>query len=130
VILDTNALSAFFDGEPAVVEILSKAAAVHLPVIVIGEYRYGLRASRLRKHREPKLEAFTRVCTVLPILESTTTSYAAVRHELRRSGKPIPENDVWISALALEYGLPVLSDDRHFDAVRNVKRVTWSVDPS
>ena len=125
MILDTNALSAFFDGAPEVVKTVSKATAMHLPVIVIGEYRFGLRASRLRKQREPKLDAFTRACTVLPILESTTMFYAAVRHQLRRSGKPIPENDVWISALALEYGLPVLSDDQHFDAVQGLSRISW-----
>ena len=125
MILDTNALSAFFDGESKVVELISSVDAVHLPVIVIGEYRFGLRASRLRKQREPKFEAFTKACTVLPVLESTTAAYAAVRDELKRVGKPIPENDVWIAALALEYGLPILSDDRHFDAVKTVRRVTW-----
>jgi len=125
LILDTNGLSAFFDGEPEVVKIVSDATSMHLPVIVIGEYRFGLRASRLRKQREPKLDAFIRVCTVLPVLESTTRSYAAVRRQLRRSGTPIPENDVWISALALEYGLPVLSDDQHFDAVQGVRRISW-----
>jgi tRNA(fMet)-specific endonuclease VapC len=128
MILDTNALSAFFDGDPAVVGSISKADALHLPVIVIGEYRFGLRASRLRKRREPKLDALTRVCTVLPILESTTVVYASVRHELKRIGKPIPENDVWIAALALEYGLPILSDDKHFDAVKTVRRVAWQLD--
>jgi tRNA(fMet)-specific endonuclease VapC len=128
VILDTNALSAFFDGESRIVEHISEADAIHLPVIVIGEYRFGLRASRLRKQREPKLDAFTKACTVLPILESTTTAYAAIRHELKRIGKPIPENDIWIAALALEYGLPILTEDRHFDAVKNVRRITWRSD--
>jgi predicted nucleic acid-binding protein len=125
VILDTNALSGFFDGDPGIVEIISKAESLHLPVIVIGEYRYGLRASRLRRQREPKLEAFARACTVLPILESTAHAYAAIRQELRRTGKPIPENDIWIAALSIEYGLPVLTSDRHFDAVKMVRRMTW-----
>lgn len=125
MILDTNALSAFFDGETEIVELISGADAIHLPVIVIGEYRFGLRASRLRSQREPKLDAFTKVCTVLPVLESTTSAYAAIRHDLRRTGKPIPENDVWIAALALEYGLPILTEDRHFDAVKKVRHLTW-----
>lgn len=125
MILDTNALSAFFDGETEIVKLVSGADAIHLPVIVIGEYRFGLRASRLRNQREPKLDAFTKVCTVLPVLESTTSAYAAIRHGLRRIGKPIPENDIWIAALALEYGLPILTEDRHFDAVKKVRRMTW-----
>ena len=81
MILDTNALSAFFDGEEAVVSRVAGAEAVHLPVIVIGEYRFGLRGSRLRKEREPKLLAFVRTCMVLAVLESTTCP-------TRQSGMP------------------------------------------
>jgi len=125
VILDTNALSAFVDGGEDVVAHLAKLDALHLPVIVIGEYRFGLRRSRLRKERESHLIAFARSCTVLPVLESTTVAYAAIKHELRTAGTPIPENDVWIAALAREYGLPILTDDRHFDAVPRLKRVSW-----
>ncbi len=125
MILDTNGLSAFFDWEERVVAHLARANAVHLPVIVIGEYRFGLRRSRLRKEREPGLAEFARACVVLPVLELTALPYAAIRHELKRAGTPIPENDIWIAALAVEYSLPILSDDRHFDAVRQVKRVSW-----
>jgi tRNA(fMet)-specific endonuclease VapC len=48
------------------------------------------------------------------------------RHKLRQAGTPIPENDIWIAALAMEYGLPILSDDRHFDRVNQVRRIAWS----
>ena len=126
MILDTNGLSAFFDGEEAVVSRVAGAEAVHLPVIVIGEYRFGLRGSRLRKEREPKFLAFVRTCTVLAVLESTTLPYATIRHALKKAGTPIPENDIWIAALAMEYGLPILSDDHHFDAVPQVQRITWN----
>lgn len=125
MILDTNALSAFFDGEPAVVEMLGQQPDLYLPVIVMGEYQFGLRASRLKKARESQLLAFTRACTVLPILESTVTFYAAIRDSLRRAGTPIPENDIWISALALEYQLPVLTLDQHFLNVKQIKTQTW-----
>lgn len=125
MILDTNGLSAFFDGEEALIPILAKADAVHLPVIVIGEYRFGLRSSRFRKSREPKLIEFVRACSVLPVLESTALAYARIKHGLKRAGTPIPENDIWIAALAMEYGLPILSDDRHFDAVPHAKRINW-----
>ena len=125
MILDTNGLSAFFDGIPAVVSELARAETVHLPVIVMGEYRFGLRGSRLRKQREPTLMEFARSCTVLPVMESTTSYYAAIKHDLKVAGTPIPENDVWIAALALEHRLPILSDDHHFDAVTKVKRISW-----
>ena len=125
MILDTNALSAFFENEGAVVSLMSEVEAVHLPVIVLGEYRFGLRGSRLRKILEPKLVAFARTCTVLAVLESTTNAYARIRHDLKKAGTPIPENDIWIAALALEYHLDILSNDRHFDAIDHIRRVGW-----
>jgi hypothetical protein len=71
MILDTNALSAFFDGDKELLEIIASAQSLHLPVIVLGEYRFGLKGSKLRKEREPILLAFAKTCTVLPVLEST-----------------------------------------------------------
>ncbi|MDA0348987.1 MAG: type II toxin-antitoxin system VapC family toxin [Verrucomicrobia bacterium] len=125
MIIDTNALSAFFDGEKALVSVLASTDEVYLPVIVLGEYRYGLRGSKLRKQFEPQLMSFAKACTVLAILETTTQFYATIRHGLRKQGTPIPENDVWIAALALEYGLPVLSNDLHFDSVQQIDRIGW-----
>lgn len=125
MIIDTNALSAFFEGENAIESVLASANAVYLPVVVLGEYRYGLRASKLRKRLEPQLISFAKSCTVLAILESTTQFYATVRQGLKKQGTPIPENDVWIAALALEYNLPVLSKDLHFDSVQQIDRMSW-----
>lgn len=125
MIIDTNALSSFFEGEKALVSVLATADAIHLPVIVLGEYRFGLRGSKLRKQLEPQLMSFAKACTVLAILESTTQFYATVRQRLKKQGTPIPENDIWIAALALEYNLPVLSNDLHFDRVQQIDRISW-----
>lgn len=125
MILDTNTLSAFLDGDPSVVELLSEAPDLYLPVIVLGEYQFGLKASRLKKTREPQLLAFARACTVLPILESTVGCYATIRDGLRKKGTPIPENDIWISALALEYQLPIITQDSHFLKVKQISVRSW-----
>ena len=125
MILDTNALSAFFDGAPTLVRKLSEAPALYLPVIVIGEYRFGLKASRFRREREKVLREFSKICTVLPILESSAWPYARIRHDLRAAGTPIPQNDIWIAALALEYDLTVISRDAHFKAVKAIKVFSW-----
>lgn len=69
--------------------------------------------------------SFAKACTVLAILESTTQFYATVRQRLKKQGTPIPENDIWIAALALEYNLPVLSNDLHFDRVQQIDRISW-----
>ena len=125
MILDTNGVSAFFDGLPEVVKRVADELLVLLPVTVIGEYRYGLLSSRERVEREARFEGFCRVCRLLSIDEETAGHYAGVRQRLRLAGTPIPENDIWIAALCLQHGQKILSNDRHFDQVQGVIRIAW-----
>jgi tRNA(fMet)-specific endonuclease VapC len=125
VILDTNALSAFVDGQPGVGEALRGVARVALPVVVLGEFRYGIAESRHRAAYEGWLAAHLVHFDILAVTEETTLTYAGLRVALRRSGRPIPANDAWIAALALQHRLPVLSRDQHFDAVPGLERKGW-----
>lgn len=125
VILDTNAVSALFTGEPTLGEILGGADRHHLPVIVIGEYRFGLARSRHRGRLGRLLDLLMQQSIVLPVDIETSDHFARVRDELRRRGRPIPENDVWIAALALQHGEPVVSNDGHFDEIAGLKRLSW-----
>jgi len=125
VILDTNALSAFVDGDAGVGAILRTQARASIPVIVLGEFRYGIAESRHRKAYESWLDSQLRHFDVLAITDQTTIAYAALRVALRRSGRPIPANDAWIAALALQHRLPILSRDAHFDVVAGVQRTVW-----
>lgn len=128
MILDTNAVSALLIGDPALGEVLAADQRHHLPVIVIGEYRYGLLGSRHRVHLQKLLETLIRESFVLLIDETTAETYSQVRNELRQKGRPIPENDVWIAALARQHRQPVVSRDGHFDSVSEIRRVTWGQD--
>ncbi len=125
MILDTNALSAFVDGDPAVGGVLSRQSRACVPVIVLGEFRYGIASSRHRADYEGWLDAHLRSFDVLAVTEETAIAYAALRAILRKNGTPIPANDAWIAALAIEHGLPVLSRDGHFDAVPGIRRCGW-----
>jgi tRNA(fMet)-specific endonuclease VapC len=125
VILDTNALSAFVDGDTGVGEILRTQARAAIPVIVLGEFRYGIAESRHRKAYESWLASQLRHFDVLAITDQTTIAYAALRVALKRSGQPIPANDTWVAALALQHRLPILSRDVHFDVVAGVRRTSW-----
>lgn len=125
MILDTNAVSALLAGEPALEQVLSARRRHHLPVVVIGEYRYGLLRSRYRSRLEPLLEMLIRESMVLPVDAATATAYSLVREDLRLAGRPIPENDVWIAALARQHGEPVVSRDEHFDHVPGLRRLAW-----
>lgn len=125
MILDTNAVSAFFDGVPEVVNEVEQAVRLFVPAIVIGEYLYGLLSSRERAEREVRFRGFCASCQTLRIDEDTAEYYSSVRHRLRLVGRPIPENDIWIAALARQYGQRILSNDRHFDVVNGVSRTGW-----
>jgi tRNA(fMet)-specific endonuclease VapC len=125
MIVDTYALSAADDDDPAVIAILMRAEQMTIPVIVLGEYRYGIAQSRHRATYENWLSGLIRDCAVLDINEPTTQHYAEITLELRRKGKPIPTNDLWIAALCRQHSLPLLSRDRHFDLVTGLKRIGW-----
>jgi len=125
VILDTNAVSALLAGDAALGEVLAETERHHLPVIVIGEYRYGLLGSRFRAHLQSLLETLIRESLVLGVDEATAALYSQVRDELRRKGRPIPENDIWIAALARQHRQPIVSRDGHFDEVPDLRRLAW-----
>ena len=125
MILDTNALSAFIDGNRAVSKQLNGLGGVSIPVIVLGEYRYGIAGSRHRAAYDEWLDEHLPDFHILAVTADTAAVYAGVRVNLKKAGRPIPANDAWISALALEHRLPVLSRDEHFDAVAGLRRVGW-----
>ena len=125
MILDTNALSAFVDGVPGVSEVLRRHWRAAIPVIVLGEFRYGIAQSKYRAQYEAWLELHLPEFDVLTLTEETAITYAAVRTALKKSARPIPANDAWIAALAIQHDLPILSRDGHFDAVPELDRETW-----
>jgi tRNA(fMet)-specific endonuclease VapC len=125
LILDTNALSAFVDGEPGLGAILRAQHRAAIPVVVLGEFRYGIAGSRHRKTYEAWLETHLRDFDLLAITPETTLPYASLRTTLKRLGRPIPANDAWIAALAMQHRLSILSRDAHFDALPGVQRVKW-----
>lgn len=125
MILDTNALSAFAEGSPQIGEAARAAKIPAIPVIVLGEYRYGIRHSSRRTTYEAWLDRYLPAFQVLEITMQTALEYAAIRSELRHTGSPIPSNDVWIAALCRQHSLPVLSRDTHFDRVKGLRRLSW-----
>jgi tRNA(fMet)-specific endonuclease VapC len=125
VILDTNGLSAVAEGEAAMEPILRKAVQIAIPVIVLGEYRYGISHSRNRNHYEQWLVRYLSKFRILDVDERTTVSYSAIRTELKKTGTPIPSNDVWIAALCRQHSLPIVSRDLHFDLVPGIRRLDW-----
>jgi len=125
LILDTNALSAAADREPAALKIVANAETLAVPVIVLGEYRFGIAQSRYRKDYEYWLREWIAAVKVLEVDERTTHHYATIGLELKGMGKPIPANDLWIAALCRQHSLALLSNDRHFDVIAGLRRIHW-----
>ncbi len=125
MILDTNALSALFKKERGLGDLLKKADQLYIPVIVIGEYLFGLTASSKAKELKDMLEDLLTGTRILPVTARTAGCYADIRGKLKKAGTPIPENDIWIAALVKEHGQPLLSRDLHFDSVEGINRLEW-----
>jgi tRNA(fMet)-specific endonuclease VapC len=125
MILDTKALSAFVGGDAGVGELLRRQRRAAVPVILLGEFCDGIAESRYRAAYEAWLDAEPPHFDILPVTDTIAIAYATLRVALKQSGRPIPANDAWIAALALEHRLPVLSCDHHFDVVPDLKRKTW-----
>jgi predicted nucleic acid-binding protein len=125
LILDTNALSAILVGETDIRSVIEKRGPLLLPVIVLGEYEYGIRSSTRAGAIRNALNALMSRVDILAIDQPTATAYAEIRFALRESGTPIPENDVWIAALARRHAVPILTRDAHFDVVPGIERVGW-----
>lgn len=126
MILDTNALSALSEADARVLQYLDAESQMLLPVVVVGEYRYGLLGSRKKGELSAWLDVLCQQVAVIDVSVETAVHYADIRFCLRQQGTPIPLNDVWIAALARQYGHAVLSNDQHFDCVPGVKRVAWA----
>ena len=125
MILDTVALSDLIDGNRALARVLGNSPRHDLPVIVLGEYRFGLLQSTKRERLEAALDLLEQESDILPIDAHTAREYATIRLQLERKGSPIPINDIWIAALARQHDLPIVSRDAHFSVVPGIKRIVW-----
>jgi predicted nucleic acid-binding protein len=127
LVLDTTAYAALRADRADVLDALARADSILVPATVLGELEAGFRAGRRYKENRVALESFLEepFVSVLPVSEATSRRYGAVFASLRRAGTPIPANDVWIAAAALDAGAPLLSSDPHFDRVEGLEVIAF-----
>ncbi len=125
MILDTNALSAWLDGDSALRRHLETADSILLSPIALGEFRFGISRSRHRAAYEQRLRLIEEDFSPLPITGATAAHYALLRRQLAERGRSIPWHDLWIAAQARQHRMAVLSRDEHFDAVADLQRISW-----
>ena len=116
VTLDTSAYSQMRRGNQAILDVVRRSGTIALSAIVLGELHSGSRAGNRYAENIAQLAQFLSKPSVrvLNVTEETALRYAEIDLYLRKRGRPIPRNDVWIAAVALEHGLHLVTLDVHF----------------
>lgn len=125
MLLDTNILIRLLAGDEVVLQRVAESESIKVPSIVLGELFYGAQKSGRRAENLVRVEQLASTNIVLPISVGTARFYGQIKERLRVTGRPIPENDVWIAALAREHDLPLVTLDGHFDHIPDLVIVRW-----
>ncbi len=125
LLLDTNIVIALFAQEASVLEQFARAVGIVLPCIVLGELYYGARKLGRVAANVKRVDEFAVRNVVLSCDMETGQQYGLIREELRIKGRPLPENDVWIAALARQHSLTLVSRDAHFNEIEGLSVVAW-----
>jgi tRNA(fMet)-specific endonuclease VapC len=124
-LIDTNIIIALFANDPAVHEHLAEDIEVFAPAIVLGELYYGAHKYSRVKENIARINEFASQCAVLFTDLVAAQWYAQIKYGLRRKGRPIPENDIWIAAIALQYDLILVTRDNHFQDIEGLQVHKW-----
>jgi tRNA(fMet)-specific endonuclease VapC len=125
LLLDTSVVVAHLRGVVAVTERMAEAEALYLPLIALGELHFGLLRSSRPDRNLRALQSWLQAVTLLTLSESTTAEYGRIKDALARAGTPIPENDIWIAAMAREHDLTFATRDDHFALISDLTVVDW-----
>lgn len=124
VLLDTNVAIALFSGEKSVSQQFA-ATEVYVSATVLGELYFGARKSAHASSNTAKIDQFAAAVQVLSCDAVTAQLYGQIKDQLRSKGRPIPENDIWIAAVALQHSLPLATRDDHFTEVDALRVERW-----
>jgi tRNA(fMet)-specific endonuclease VapC len=124
-LLDTNIISAYFKGDVSIANKINSLFDVFIPVIVIGELSYGAALSNNALKYLSDVEEAKNIFNIIPVDADTCGHYGSIKASLRKKGKPIPENDIWIAAIALQHNLVLVTRDNHFNEVEGLSTEHW-----
>jgi tRNA(fMet)-specific endonuclease VapC len=124
-LLDTNVIIALFADESDVKENLATAEDAFVPSIAIGELCYGARKSGKPRENLARIDELAAGSVVLGCDTETARHYGDAKNKLRLKGQPLPENDIWIAAPAIQHNLILATRDGHFQAIEGLKTTAW-----
>ncbi|MBO3457361.1 type II toxin-antitoxin system VapC family toxin [Aetokthonos hydrillicola Thurmond2011] len=124
-LLDTNIIIAIFANDKEVNNQLGNANEIFIPSVAIAELFYGARKSGRSQNNIERIEEFIARNTVIGCDVETARQYGKVKNGLRLKGRPLPENDIWIASIAIQYNLILVTRDAHFQEVENLQTEAW-----
>ena len=124
-LLDTNILIALFANDEAVTSHLAEAEEVFIPNVAVGELFYGAWKSARTQENLQRIEDLIAETPVLGCGVETARLYGRIKNSLRLKGHLIPENDIWIAAIALEHNLTLVTRDAHFAEIADLQTTAW-----
>lgn len=124
-LLDTNVLIALFAEDAAARTAVQEAPEVFIPSVVLGELYYGAEKSSRAEYNRARIDELAATGAILNVDAGTAREYGSIKHALRAAGRHIPENDIWIAALARQHDLTLVTRDHHFRAVMPLTLVQW-----
>ncbi|MDD5675002.1 MAG: type II toxin-antitoxin system VapC family toxin [Chitinivibrionales bacterium] len=125
ICLDTNIAIDILNGDLKLLKLVDDYEAIVLPIVVIGELRYGAYRSSKQSENLEKIDALAKHCEIVDVGPSVATIYGSLRALLMSAGTPIPENDIWIAACCLSIYAPLITNDKHFKQIPRLK--TFSI---
>ena len=125
VLLDSSVIIPYFKGDPTLRASFLASPTLYLPLTVLGELYCGANLSQNPAKSLAQIQNFLAAVVVLSLGVATAEHYGRLRAQLAQAGTPIPENDIWIAALALEHQLPLAARDVHFDRVTGLRVLKW-----
>ena len=126
VLLDTSVVIDHLRGKIDIAEKAPPAEPLFLPLTALGELYKGVLKSATPEKNRAKLEMFLQTVAVLHPDTATALHYAQIAAALEHKGTPIPENDIWIAAVAMECSMPLAARDAHFANVDGLALLNWS----
>lgn len=123
--MDTNVAIELIRRSPTARQRLHPDAVIYVPTVVLGELFHGAFNSNDPNKGISEVEHLAASSKILVCDLGVSRWYGQVRQALWRKGKPLPENDIWIAAVAFTHGLPVVTRDRHFDEVDGLQVIHW-----
>ena len=124
-LLDTNIVIGLFANETSIIEKIKTPSSIFIPSIVLGELFYGAEQSTKKEENLKKIDALAQVSLIIECDLETARLYGKMKSQLKAKGAPIPENDIWIGALAQQHGLTLVTRDKHFNNIETLQIESW-----